>query len=80
MLMNRKYDGHAWSKVITITLKNGFDFSFKKVHCLGHLHYVGMDYNCLVCSRAYNETTWVGKLAQVPLKMLEILFVSNSQC
>ncbi len=35
--MDRKYDGHAWCKVITTNIKNNFGLNFKKVHCLGHL-------------------------------------------
>jgi hypothetical protein len=35
--MDRKYDGHAWCKMITINIKNNFEISFKKACCLGHL-------------------------------------------
>jgi hypothetical protein len=38
--MDRKYNGHTWSKVITTNIKNMFGLSFRKVWCLGHLHYV----------------------------------------
>jgi hypothetical protein len=34
---NRKYDDHAWCKLVTTTIKFLFKFSFKKVRCLGHL-------------------------------------------
>jgi hypothetical protein len=58
--MDKKYDGHAWSKVITTNIKNSFGLSFRKLHCLGHLCYVKMDCDYLVCFRAWNESTLVG--------------------
>jgi hypothetical protein len=33
--MDRKYNGHAWCKVITINIKNSFELSFRKAYCLG---------------------------------------------
>jgi hypothetical protein len=38
--MDKKNDGHAWCKVITTNIKNSFGPSFRKIHCLGHLHCV----------------------------------------
>ncbi len=35
--MDRKYDGHAWCKVITTHIKNNFGLNFRKARCLGHL-------------------------------------------
>jgi len=58
--MDIRYDGHAWSKVITTNIKNSFGFSFKKVHYLGHLRCVQIDY--FICFNAHNEITWVGEL------------------
>ncbi len=66
--MDKKYDGHAWSKVITANIKNSFGLSFRELHCLGHLCYVKMDCDYLVHSRAWNETTLVGDSTQMPLK------------
>jgi hypothetical protein len=66
--MDKKYDGHAWLKVIITNIKNSFGLNFKKAHCLGHLRYVKMDCDCLVHYGAWNETIWVGELAQVLLK------------
>jgi hypothetical protein len=34
---NKKYDGHAWCKLVTTNIKNPFRFSFRKACCLGHL-------------------------------------------
>jgi hypothetical protein len=61
--MDRKYDGHAWSKVITTNIKNNFGLSFRKVHCLGHLCYAKMDCDYLVHYGAWNEIALVGELA-----------------
>jgi hypothetical protein len=35
--MDKKYDGHAWCKLVTTNIKNSFRFSFRKACCLGHL-------------------------------------------
>jgi hypothetical protein len=35
--MDRKYDGHVWSKLVTTNIKELFGLSFRKTHCLGHL-------------------------------------------
>jgi hypothetical protein len=60
--MDKKY-GHAWSKVITTNIKNIFGLNFKKAHCLGHLHCVKIDYDCLTYFGALNEIVWVGESA-----------------
>ncbi len=54
--MDRKYNGHAWCKVITTKIKNKFGLNFKKARCLGHLHCVQDDYQHFVCSTSHNET------------------------
>ncbi len=35
--MDRKYNGHAWSKLVITNIKNSFGFSVKKAYYLGHL-------------------------------------------
>ncbi len=35
--MDRKHDGDAWCKVKMINIKNDFNLTFWRVHCLGHL-------------------------------------------
>ncbi len=35
--IDRKYNGHAWSKLVTTNIKNMFGLRFKKVCSLGHL-------------------------------------------
>jgi hypothetical protein len=53
--MDRKYDGHAWCKVITTNIKNNCVFSFKKVHCLGHSCCVQDNYENFVHIGFHNE-------------------------
>ncbi len=55
--MDKKYDDHAWSKVITTNIKNNFGFSFKKVHCLGHLWCVETNCDYVVHYEACNDIT-----------------------
>jgi hypothetical protein len=38
--MDKKYDGHAWCKLVTMNIKKSFGFSFRKARCLGHLRCV----------------------------------------
>ncbi len=38
--MDKKYDGHAWCKVIMTNIKNNFGLKFRKIYWLGHLHCV----------------------------------------
>jgi hypothetical protein len=52
----RKYDGHAWSKVITTNIENNFGFGSKKVQCLGHLCCVHINYDCFIHFGVRNET------------------------
>ncbi len=54
--MDKKYDGHAWCKLVTTNIKNSFRFSFKKARCLGRLHYVQDDRENFVCFNIRNET------------------------
>jgi hypothetical protein len=56
--MDRKNNGHAWCKVITINIKNSFGLNFKNTHCLGHLHYVQDDCENFVHFAFCNETLW----------------------
>jgi hypothetical protein len=35
--MDKKYNGHAWNKLVTTNIKNLFGLSFRVAHCLGHL-------------------------------------------
>jgi hypothetical protein len=53
--MYRKYDGHAWCKVITTNIKYNIGPSFKKAYCLGYLHYMQDDCEHFMHSASRNE-------------------------
>jgi hypothetical protein len=76
--MDRKYNGHAWCKVITTNIKNKFGFNFRKVHCLGHLHCVQDDCEHFVCSTSRNETLWCGECTHIPVVGQMAMFPSAS--
>ncbi len=77
--MDRKYNGHTWSKVITTNIKNTFGLNLKKFQCLGHLHY---DYNCFIHFNVHNETVWILKSAHIPVKKQIVLgpFTTSLGC
>jgi hypothetical protein len=77
--VDKKYDGHAWCKVITTNIKKKFGFSFRKVRCLGHLGCVQTDYENFVQFGSRNEIFWcddcthilvVGQMALSPFSSL----------
>ncbi len=53
--MDKKYDGHAWCKVITINIKTNYGLNFRKVRYLGHLRYMQDDCENFVHSSFHNE-------------------------
>jgi len=63
--MDKKYDGHAWCKVITTNIKNNFGFSFKKAHCLGHLCCVQDNYENFVHIASHNEMFWCSEYTHI---------------
>jgi len=74
--MDRKYNGHAWCKVITTNIKNKFGLNFRKVHCLGHLHCLQDDCEHFVRSTFCNETLWCGEHTHIPVVGQMIVFPS----
>ena len=61
--MDRRYDGHAWSRTITSNIRNDFNLLFRMSSCLGHLRcdnvtceYLGRDHR----TAGVNETEWEG--------------------
>jgi hypothetical protein len=65
--IDRKYDGHAWCKVITTNIKNGFGLSFTKAPCLGHLHYMQDGYKHFVRCAFRNEIFWCDECTHIPI-------------
>ena len=37
--MDKRYDGHVWTKTMTTNISNVFDLSFRSSFCVGHLCY-----------------------------------------
>ncbi len=76
--MDRKYNGHAWCKVITSNIKNNFGFNFWKARCLGHLHCVQDDCEHFVRSTSHNETFWCSECTHIPIVCQMTMFPSAS--
>ena len=61
--MDKRYDGHAWSRTITSNIMNDFHLTFRTSSCLGHLRCDNVA--CDFLSRVHrttsvNETDWDG--------------------
>ena len=37
--MDKRYDGHVWTKIVTTNINNVLDLSFQSSSCVGHLRY-----------------------------------------
>ena len=35
--MDKRYDGHIWTKIVTTNISNVLDLSFRSSSCVGHL-------------------------------------------
>ena len=61
--MDKRHDGHVWSKTVTTNITNSQGFTFKTSSCLGHLRCTNSSYNFLRRSHrveAVNEMEWEG--------------------
>jgi hypothetical protein len=76
--MDKKYDGHAWSKLVTTNIKNSFGFSFRKAHCLGHLQCVHDDCENFLRYAIRNETFWCGECIHIPILSQMTMIPSSS--
>lgn len=61
--IDKRYDGHVWSKTVTTNIVNSMGLSFRKLVCLGHLRCVNAE--CQFLSRVHrtnevNELEWEG--------------------
>ena len=41
--MDKRHDGHAWTRTITSNIKNNMGLTFKSSSCLGHLKCINVD-------------------------------------
>ncbi len=80
--MDKKYNGHAWWKLVTTNIKNSFGLKFKKACYLRHLSCVQDDYENFVHSTTHNETLWCGECIHIPIlgQMTIILSFSLLGC
>jgi hypothetical protein len=65
--MDRKYNGHAWWKLVTTNIKNNFGLNFRKTRSLSQLHCMHDDCENFVCSSAHNELFWCGECVHIPI-------------
>jgi hypothetical protein len=61
--MDKRHDGHAWTKIVTSNIKKDTSLSFRTSTCIGHLGCENQD--CEYTSRIHrtspvNEREWVG--------------------
>lgn len=61
--MDRRYDGHAWTRTITSNIKNNMGLTFRSSACLGHLRCMNVE--CDYITRVHrtstaNEVQWDG--------------------
>jgi hypothetical protein len=61
--MDKRHNGHTWTKTIISHIKNGMGLMFRTSSCIGHLRCdnQGCDYLHRVhCISPFNEIEWVG--------------------
>ena len=61
--MDKRHDGHVWSKTVTTNITNSQGFTFKTSYCLGHLHCTNSSCDFLRRSHrleVVNEMEWEG--------------------
>jgi hypothetical protein len=61
--MDKRHDGHAWTKTVTSNIKSDMSLTFRTSTCIGHLHCENQD--CEYTSRIHrtspvNEREWDG--------------------
>jgi hypothetical protein len=59
--IDKRYDGHAWTRTSTSHIKNDMSLTFCTASCIGHLSCDNQDYkylNRIHCTSPMNETEW----------------------
>jgi hypothetical protein len=74
---DKKYDGHAWCKVITTNIKKKFGFNFKKTRCLGHLRCVQDNCENFVHIASHNEMFWFSECTHILVTCQIVVFPST---
>ncbi len=80
--MDRKYNGHAWCKVITTNIKNNFGLNFMNACCMGHLHCMQDGYKHFICCAFRNEIFWCDECTHIPIvgQMVMSPYASSFGC
>jgi hypothetical protein len=61
--MDKRHDGHAWTKTVTSNIKNNMSLTFRTCTCIGHLRCENQDceYTSRIhCTFLVNEREWDG--------------------
>jgi hypothetical protein len=61
--MDKRHDGHAWTKIVTSHIKNDMSLMFRTSTCVGHLRCENLDceYTSRIhCTSLVNELEWDG--------------------
>ena len=64
--MDKRHDGHAWTRTITSNIKNDMGLTFRTSSCSGHLKCTNADCDYITrvhCTSIANETEWDGVLS-----------------
>jgi hypothetical protein len=64
--MDRKFDGHAWTKTQTTNIScSKSDLLFKYVKCMGHLRCMNEECSHFLRSGEHNDLYWDGSFSEV---------------
>ena len=58
--MDKRYDGHAWTRTLTSNINNNLGLKFRRSACVGHLCCENTDCDYLKRTSKKNETEWTG--------------------
>jgi hypothetical protein len=61
--MDKRYDGHAWTKTVTSNIKSDMNLTFRTSTCIGHLRCDNQDCKYISCihrTSPINEWEWDG--------------------
>ena len=64
--MDKRHDGHAWTKTIISHIKNDMSLTFCTSSCIGHLRCNNEDckyVSCVHCINPLNEIEWDGSIS-----------------
>ena len=78
--MDKRYDGHAWTRTLTSNINNNLGLKFRRSACVGHLCCENADCDYLKRTSKKNETEWTGTtINPFYVGLARIRFVSGLQ-